>query len=193
MHCQSLLYFFVNIDFTWNSNREPEHCLVDLLFPIENSIDWSISGAKVVLLEVASNLTSWGGSGLGGSGLGGSGLGGSGLGGGGGVPADTDTLSRLSEGLAASGGCKTSSGFALIFSLTALMEVLLQGTSGACCLAVLVTISILFCWLFTIKDRCEKVRFQQRSTNQGLCPCISVVPEATHEASRGPLKGALSA
>ena len=25
------------------------------------------------------------------------------------------------------------------------------------------------------------------------CPCISVVPEATHEASRGPLKGAVSA
>ena len=26
-----------------------------------------------------------------------------------------------------------------------------------------------------------------------LCPCISVVPEARHEASRGPLKGAVSA
>ena len=26
-----------------------------------------------------------------------------------------------------------------------------------------------------------------------LCPCISVVPEATHEASRGPEKGAVSA
>ena len=25
------------------------------------------------------------------------------------------------------------------------------------------------------------------------CPCISVVPEATHEASRGPEKGAVSA
>ena len=25
------------------------------------------------------------------------------------------------------------------------------------------------------------------------CPCFSVVPEATHEASRGPLKGAVSA
>ena len=25
------------------------------------------------------------------------------------------------------------------------------------------------------------------------CPCISVVPEAAHEASRGPLKGAASA
>ena len=25
------------------------------------------------------------------------------------------------------------------------------------------------------------------------CPCISVVPEAMHEASRGPLKGAVSA
>ena len=26
-----------------------------------------------------------------------------------------------------------------------------------------------------------------------LCPCISVVPKAAHEASRGPLKGAVSA
>ena len=26
-----------------------------------------------------------------------------------------------------------------------------------------------------------------------LCACISVAPEATHEASRGPLKGAVSA
>ena len=31
----------------------------------------------------------------------------------------------------------------------------------------LVTISILFCWLFKIEDRCKKVRFQQ-AHNQGL-------------------------
>ena len=30
-----------------------------------------------------------------------------------------------------------------------------------------VTNSIIFCWLFTIKDRCKKVRFQQ-TYNQGL-------------------------
>ena len=80
--------------------------------------------------------------------------------------------------------------------------------------AGLVTNSILFCWLIKIKDRCKKMRFHQ-THNQGLrqllltpdcvlgllclarhtwqCPCISVVPEATHEASRGPLRGAVSA
>ena len=31
------------------------------------------------------------------------------------------------------------------------------------------------------------------SLNTWQCPCISVAPEATHEASRGPLKGAMSA
>ena len=55
----------------------------------------------------------------------------------------------------------------------------------------LVTNSILFCWLFTIKDRCKKVRFQQ--THNEVCPCFSVVPETTHEASRAPLKDAMSA
>ena len=58
-----------------------------------------------------------------------------------------------------------------------------------------VTYSTLFCWLFTIKDRCKQVRFQQ-THNQGLrqlfltvswelCAylCFSVVLEATQEAS----------
>ena len=40
------------------------------------------------------------------------------------------------------------------------------------------------------------MRFQQ-THNQGLrqskCPCFSVVPEAMHEASQGPEKGAMSA
>ena len=29
--------------------------------------------------------------------------------------------------------------------------------------------------------------------NNGKCPCMSAVPDATHEASRGPEKGAVSA
>ena len=76
----------------------------------------------------------------------------------------------------------------------------------------LLTNSILFGGLFKIKDQCKKVRFQ-KTHNQGLrqllltvllgppclahhtwrCPCISVVPEATHKTSRGPEKGAVSA
>ena len=59
-----------------------------------------------------------------------------------------------------------------------------------------------FCWLFTIKERCKKACFQQMC-NQGVlgppawhtqrCPCFSVVPEATDEASWGTLKGAVPA
>ena len=38
----------------------------------------------------------------------------------------------------------------------------------------LVINSILFCWLFKIKDRCKKVRFQQ-THNQGLCQLLLTV------------------
>ena len=37
--------------------------------------------------------------------------------------------------------------------------------------AGLVTNSILLCWLFTIKDQCKRVRFQQ-THNQGLCQLL---------------------
>ena len=66
---------------------------------------------------------------------------------------------------------------------------------------VLVTNSILFCLLFKIKDQCRKVRFQ-KPQNQGLrllcgtaqgCSSLSVVTEATHEVSQGPLIGTVSA
>ena len=75
----------------------------------------------------------------------------------------------------------------------------------------LVTNSNLVCWLFTIKDRCKKVAFSTNAqsrfdsaVNDSIlrpprlvrhtwrCPCISVVPEATHEASQVPLQGAIS-
>ena len=72
-----------------------------------------------------------------------------------------------------------------------------------------VTNSFLFCWLFTIKDWCifnkQQTHTQSRFASDvfdgvlgppGLawhtwrtCPCFSVVPEATHKVSRGPLKG----
>ena len=43
-----------------------------------------------------------------------------------------------------------------------------------CCVAGLVTNSILFCWLFTIKDRCKKGSFQQ-THNQGLRQLLLMV------------------
>ena len=76
----------------------------------------------------------------------------------------------------------------------------------------LVTNSIIFCWLFKIKDQCRKSAFSTNTQSRlasivvdGVlgplrltrhtwwCCCISVVPEATHEASRGPEKGTVSA
>ena len=73
----------------------------------------------------------------------------------------------------------------------------------------LVTNSILFCRLSKIKDCWQKVGFQQSRfaslvldsvcgplrlvRHTWWCLCISAVPEATHKASRGPLKGAVSA
>ena len=71
--------------------------------------------------------------------------------------------------------------------------------------------SILFCWLFTIKDQCKQLRFWQ-THNQGCvsclwrCPgsysarlaqqtwwCRSCFSVCTHEGSRGPLVGDVSA
>ena len=71
----------------------------------------------------------------------------------------------------------------------------------------LVTISTLFCWLFLFKDRRKNAfstnaqsRFASVAVDGDLgpsrlahhtwrCPCTSVVPEATHDASRGHLDG----
>ena len=82
----------------------------------------------------------------------------------------------------------------------------LQGIRG------LVNNSVLFCWLFTIKGRCRKVRLQQHKikvlrqvlltvsqdlcverTHTWRCPFISEGPVATHEGIRWPLKGTVSA
>ena len=68
-----------------------------------------------------------------------------------------------------------------------------------------VTNSILCCWLFTIKDQCKKVVFNKHTIKVYVsgfwrCPgnswqfsCFSLVPEATHKASWGPLKDTMSA
>ena len=76
--------------------------------------------------------------------------------------------------------------------------------------AGLVTESLRFYWLFTIKDRCKKCLFNKRTIKVGIscflifvlepvqlarltwrCPCLSVDPEATHEARW--VEGAMSA
>ena len=72
----------------------------------------------------------------------------------------------------------------------------------------LVTNSILFCWLFKIKDRCKKSAYSTNAQSRfasvvvdGIlgpsrlerhtwrCPCISVVPEATSETETRELLG----
>ena len=45
--------------------------------------------------------------------------------------------------------------------------------------------SVLFCWLFTIKDRCKKVRFQQ-THNQGLHRLSLMLPDTVNNNWRKP-------
>ena len=62
----------------------------------------------------------------------------------------------------------------------------------------LVTDSILFCGLFTLKDQCAKVCFNQ-TQDQGMpqpgtsAPTLANVTNSTDKASQGPLKGTMSA
>ena len=62
----------------------------------------------------------------------------------------------------------------------------------------LVTNYLHFCWLSLIKLQCKSSYFIKTTIKvwvrrSWLCPCISVVPEAKHEVSQGPFKGAVSA